>query len=63
MLELLIECGIAEWVTNGDADKLANLTPGSKDAVDPVAYDEMRSFRKPFITIHEYSFYAPESKQ
>lgn len=49
---------IAEWVTNGDANKLANLTPGSKDAVDPVAYDEMRNFRKPFVTTHEFSFYT-----
>ncbi len=49
---------IAEWVTNGDSQRLANLTPGSKDAVDPVAYDEMRSFREAFITTHEYSFYA-----
>lgn len=49
---------IAEWVTKGDAEKLALLKPGSKDAVDPAAYDEMRAFRKPFITTHEYSFYA-----
>ncbi|MDA3934484.1 MAG: cytochrome b/b6 domain-containing protein [Gammaproteobacteria bacterium] len=49
---------IAEWVTNGDPDRLAILTPGSKDAVDPVAYAEMRSFRKPFITTHKYTFYA-----
>ncbi len=49
---------IAEWVTKGDPDKLAMLTPGSKDAVDPAAYDEMRRFRKPFITTHEYNFYA-----
>lgn len=48
---------IAEWVTNGDPDKLANLTPGSKDAVDPDAYDDMRNFRKPFVTTHEFSFY------
>ena len=49
---------IAEWVTNGDAEKLAILTPGSKDAVDPIAYEEMRNFRKPFIKTHEFSFYA-----
>ncbi len=49
---------IAEWVTNGDANKLAALRPGSKDAVDPIAYDEMRNFRKPFITTHGYAFYA-----
>ncbi len=49
---------IANWVTNGDPDRLANLKPGSKDAVDAVAYDEMRTFRKPFITVHEFSFYT-----
>ncbi len=48
---------IAQWVTNGDPDKLANLTPGSKDYVDPTAYNEMRSFRKPVVTIHLYTFY------
>lgn len=49
---------IAEWVTGGDAEKLANLKPGSKDAVDPIAYSEMRNFRKPFITVHKYTFYV-----
>lgn len=48
---------IADWVTNGDANKLANLTPGSKEYVDPAAYDEMRSFRKPIVTTHLYAFY------
>jgi cytochrome b len=49
---------IAEWVTNGDPAKLAILAPGSKEAVYPAAYDEMRAFRKPFITTHKYTFYA-----
>lgn len=49
---------IAEWVTNGDPDKLAILTPGSKEAVDPAAYDEMRRFRQPFITTHKFTFYT-----
>lgn len=49
---------IAEWVTKGDPDKLAILVPGSKEAVDPAAYDDMRSFRKPIVTTHKYSFYV-----
>ena len=48
---------IAEWVTEGDPIKLANLKPGSKEFVDPAAYAEMRGFRKPVITIHLYGFY------
>ncbi|MCW8956715.1 MAG: cytochrome b/b6 domain-containing protein [Gammaproteobacteria bacterium] len=51
---------IADWVTgsSNDPDKIARLKPGSKEGTDPVAYDEMRSFRKPFITIHKYGFYV-----
>ena len=51
---------IAEWVTGAgeDHEKIRNLKPGAKDDVDPEAYAEMRQFRKPFITIHVYSFYA-----
>lgn len=48
---------IAEWVTSGDAEKLSNLSPGSKEFVDQAAYDEMRSFRKPIVTTHEYVFF------
>jgi len=50
---------IAEWVTASGEDhsKLADLKPYSKTNVDPESYTEMRSFRKPFITIHVYSFY------
>ncbi len=49
---------IAEWVTAGDPEKLSQLKPGSKEYVDPAAYDDMRSFRKPIITTHLYSFYV-----
>lgn len=51
---------IAEWVTGSGEDhsQLAELTPGSKDATDPEAYQAMREFRKPFITVHEYGFYV-----
>lgn len=48
---------IAEWVTGGDAEKLARLEPGSKDNVDPVAYAEMRASRSPVVTTHLYVFY------
>ena len=51
---------IAEWVTGAgeEHDKIVNLKPGSKDDVDSEAYSEMRAFRKPFITIHVYTFYT-----
>lgn len=48
---------IAAWVTDGDPIKLANLRPGSKEFVDPAAYEDMRGFRKPVITTHLYVFY------
>lgn len=50
---------IAEWVTGAgeEHEKIKNLKPASKDDVDSDAYAEMRNFRKPFITIHAYSFY------
>lgn len=47
----------AEWVTVGDADRLRQLQPGSQEFVDPAAYQEMRAFRKPVVTIHLYAFY------
>ena len=47
----------AEWVTAGDADRLRQLQPGSQEFVDPAAYQEMRAFRKPAVTIHLYAFY------
>lgn len=51
---------IAEWVMGAGEDhqKLELLTPGSKEFVDPAGYAEMREFRKPFITVHLYSFYV-----
>lgn len=49
---------IAAWVTGGDPEMRAELVPGSKDHVDPAAYDEMRRLRKPIVTTHLYVFYA-----
>ncbi len=48
----------ADWVTGGDAEKLAQLVPGSKEFVDKELYAEMRAFRKPFITLHYYVFFV-----
>jgi cytochrome b len=51
---------IAQWisVSGQDSDKLIILKPGSKDNIDKDAYQEMRAFRKPIITIHKYVFYT-----
>jgi cytochrome b len=48
----------ADWVTGGDAERLAQLVPGSKEFVDKELYGEMRGFRKPFITLHYYLFFV-----
>jgi len=48
----------ADWVTGGDAGKLAQLVPGSKEFVDQALYADMRAFRKPFITVHYYTFFV-----
>lgn len=48
----------ADWVTGGDAEKLAQLVPGSKEFVDKELYGEMRAFRKPFIKTHYFAFFV-----
>ena len=48
---------IASWVAAAGVDP-ATLAPYAKETYDSVAYEAMRAFRKPFITIHEYGFYA-----
>ncbi|MCG8380188.1 MAG: cytochrome b/b6 domain-containing protein [Proteobacteria bacterium] len=47
----------AEWVTEGEPNRLNHLRPGDKTNVVEEAYLEMRNFRKPFITLHIYGFY------
>ncbi len=50
---------IAEWVAEKDQQGNAvSIKAGSKEGVNPEAYAEMRSFRKPYITIHYYAFYV-----
>jgi len=46
---------IKEWVS--DENSTIEVNAGSKEGTDPVEYDAMRDFRKPFITTHLYSFY------
>jgi Ni,Fe-hydrogenase I cytochrome b subunit len=49
---------IAEWVaiTDESSNKIMNVSPGSKENINPETYKEMRAFRKPFITVHVYTF-------
>ena len=48
----------AEWVTEGDPERLQALKPGDKTHVVDSAYKEMRDFRKPVITVHYYLFFV-----
>ena len=48
---------IAEWVTEGDPERLRVLKAGDKTHVVESAYKEMRDFRKPIITTHYYLFF------
>lgn len=48
---------IANWIAAPGIDP-ATLMPYAKDSYDAAAYEAMRSFRKPFITVHYYGFYV-----
>jgi cytochrome b561 len=48
---------IAGWVASPGIDP-ATLVPYAKEMYEPVAYESMRAFRKPFITIHYFGFYT-----
>lgn len=48
---------IAEWIAPAGIDP-ASLQPYAKETYDAAAYESMRAFRKPFITLHLYSFYG-----
>lgn len=47
----------AAWVAAPGVDP-ALVAPGATDLIDKTAYDAMRAFRKPFVIVHEYGFYA-----
>jgi cytochrome b len=48
---------IAKWVAAPGVDP-ATLVPYAREMYDSVAYESMRSMRKPFVTVHLYSFYV-----
>ncbi len=48
---------IAEWVAPTGVDP-STLLPGDKAMADAAAWDAMRSFRKPYITLHELVFFV-----
>lgn len=48
---------IAGWVAAPGVDP-ATLVPGDKALVDPAAWEAMRAFRKPYITLHEWVFFV-----
>jgi len=47
---------IKQWVAT-DETTVEQVKPYSKQGVDEASYQSMRSFRKPFITLHYYTFY------
>jgi len=48
---------IANWIAAPGVDP-DTLMPYAKETYNMVSYDEMRAFRKPFITVHYYGFYV-----
>jgi Ni/Fe-hydrogenase 1 B-type cytochrome subunit len=48
---------IAHWIAAPHVDPSA-LTPLTRDLMDQSAYAAMRSFRAPFVKIHELAFYV-----
>ncbi len=48
---------MARWVAASGVDP-ATLVPNAPEMVDKASFDSMRSFRRPFIVSHLYSYYA-----
>ncbi|MCF7980913.1 MAG: cytochrome b/b6 domain-containing protein [Pseudomonadales bacterium] len=48
---------IANWVAASEVDP-ALLVPYAPEMYNEAAYEAMRAFRKPFITVHYYGFYT-----
>ncbi len=47
---------IREWVAD-DQSQVQLVQPYSKENVNEEAYEQMRAFRKPFITVHYWNFW------
>ena len=48
---------IAEWIAAPGIDP-ATLQPYATETYNTAAYEQMRSIRKPIVTVHLYTFYA-----
>jgi len=48
---------IAGWIAAPGVDP-STIAPYNKMGVDPAAWEAMRSFRSPFVTVHYWTFYA-----
>lgn len=48
---------IAAWIVAPGVDP-ATIVPYNKTRIDPAAWDAMRAFRSPIVTIHLWNFYA-----
>ena len=47
----------AAWVAAPGVDP-ATVQPGVSDLIDKTSYEAMRAFRRPFVVVHEFTFYA-----
>jgi cytochrome b len=47
----------AAWVAAPGVDP-SLMAPGATDLIDKASYDAMRAFRRPFVEVHELTFYA-----
>jgi cytochrome b len=47
----------AQWVAAPGVDAAA-VQPGASALINQASYQEMRAFRRPFVTLHEFAFYA-----
>ena len=47
----------AQWIAAPGVDP-STLRPGASDWIDKASYQAMRALRRPFVTVHEITFYA-----
>jgi Ni/Fe-hydrogenase 1 B-type cytochrome subunit len=47
----------AAWVAAPGVDP-ATVQPGASDLIDKSSYEAMRAFRRPFVVVHEFTFYV-----
>ncbi len=48
---------ITAWIAAPGVDP-STIVPYDKTGIDPAAWDAMRSFRSPFVSVHYWSFFA-----